>query len=150
VKSKCSEHYQHIYSTCLLFREAGIKDLASMNIINIARVCYLERLTSRTHPTAASMNTVSRYNTCLLFREADIEDPPNNSVHEHYQHSRDLLFREADIEVPPDYRVHEYYQGERFRKIKESILQSCRTDNQMEMLTSGTHGSEHRLLHRGT
>jgi hypothetical protein len=73
-------------------------------------------------------------------------DPPDSSIHEHS--SRGFLFREADIEVAPDSSVHEHYQSKRFRKIKASIQQSCRTDNQTESLTSGTHGPDHRLLHR--
>jgi hypothetical protein len=47
----------------LLFRKADIKDT--------------ERLTSRTHPTAASMNILGI-----------AEVPPDCSVHEHYQGER--------------------------------------------------------------
>jgi hypothetical protein len=50
--------------------------------------------------------------------------------------------------VPSDCSVHEHYQSERFRKIKASSQQSCGTDNRTERLTSGTHGPDHRLLHR--
>jgi hypothetical protein len=93
-----------------------------MNIINVEHVCCSERLTSRTHPTAASMNL----------------------------HRGSFLFREADTEVPPDYIVHEHYQSERFQKIKASSQQWCGIDNRTERLTSGTHGPDHRLLHRAT
>jgi hypothetical protein len=108
-----------------------------MNIINIAHICCSERLISRTHPTAASMNIINMYCTDLLFKEADIKDPPNNSVHEQYQHSKSFLFRGADIEVPPDYSIHEHYQSERFRKIKASSQQWCGTYNRTERLTLG-------------
>jgi hypothetical protein len=49
-------------STRFLFREADIEDApiaASMNIINIAHIYCSESLTSRTHPTAASMNNIN-------------------------------------------------------------------------------------------
>jgi hypothetical protein len=90
-----------------------------------AQVYCSERLTSRTHPTAACMNIINIYSTGLLFRDADIEDPPNYSDYQHYQ-------------------------SERFRTIKASSHQWCGTDNRTDRLASGIHGPNHRLLHRAT
>jgi hypothetical protein len=70
-----------------LFKKDDIKDPPDCSDyehylkIYIAQVCCSERLTSRTHPTSASVNILS----IADFREADIEVPPDCNVHEHYQ-----------------------------------------------------------------
>jgi hypothetical protein len=62
IKDPPDRNIINIYSTCLLFREANIDDLPDSSVyehyqhIYIAQVCCSERLTLRTHPTAASMN----------------------------------------------------------------------------------------------
>jgi hypothetical protein len=119
-------HYQHIYSTSLLFIQVDIEDPPDISVyehyqhIYIAHVCCSKRLTIRTHPTTASMNI------------AEVSWSKRLTSRSHQTTSSMNIIKA------------------RFQKINASSQQSCGTDNRTERLTSGTHGPDHRLLHRAT